>query len=190
VLVAVVTGLVAKGELAEAGTGSKTRDGVAKPVAIRMAESCHSRPGRRPEIPSRFRPLSADGDVGASDPGAMSLRGWDREEPSVLDAGQLPAALMDQPVVAVAEQDQVVDRGLPYAPRDLPRLGRAQAIPDGCRVLGLVSWTRKARARKPTDDAVLVRVCSLGFPKGRLVCGTGTPSAICMRTRSDTARRS
>ena len=99
-----------EGELAEAGTGNATR-GVAKPVTIRIAESCRCRSRRRLEIPSRSGLLPPDGDVGASDPGAMSPRGRDREQPSALDTRQLPAALMDQPVVAVAEQDQVVHVG-------------------------------------------------------------------------------
>jgi hypothetical protein len=37
----------------------------------------------------------------------MSGGGWDRQEPSVFDLGELQAPLMEHPVVAVAEQDQV-----------------------------------------------------------------------------------
>ena len=41
----------------------------------------------------------------------MSGVGWDRQEPPVFDLGELPAPLMDHPVVAVAEQDQVTEIG-------------------------------------------------------------------------------
>lgn len=55
----------------------------------------------------RYSASSADGDIGASDPGAMGLSWRDREQQTALDPGQLLAALVYQPVAAVAEQDQV-----------------------------------------------------------------------------------
>jgi hypothetical protein len=99
--------------------------------------------------------------VGGSDRGAH-WSGWRIHHGNSVGRVDAPTLLVHRSVVPPAQGHQVVDRGLPYAPRDLPRLGRAQAIPDGCRVLELVSWTRRARARKLTEDAVLVKVCSLG----------------------------
>jgi hypothetical protein len=60
--------------------------------------------------------LPAGGDVGCADPGAMGPRRWNRQQAPALDLGKLPAALMDQPVVAVAEQDEVVEGGVPAVP--------------------------------------------------------------------------
>ena len=51
--------------------------------------------------------LPVGGGSGRADPGAMGLGGRDRQQAPLLDSGQLPASLMDQPMVAVAEQDQV-----------------------------------------------------------------------------------
>src|ERR1700726_981118 len=53
-------------------------------------------------------PLPADGGIGGADPGAMGRRGRYRQELAALDPGQLPATLMDHPVVAVAEEDQIL----------------------------------------------------------------------------------
>jgi len=37
----------------------------------------------------------------------MGLGGWNHQHSPELDPGKLPATLVDHPVVAVAEQDQV-----------------------------------------------------------------------------------
>ena len=38
----------------------------------------------------------------------MAAGGRDRQQPSLLDPGQLPATLMNHPVVAVAEEDEIL----------------------------------------------------------------------------------
>jgi hypothetical protein len=47
----------------------------------------------------------------------MSGGGWDRQEPPVFDLGELQAPLMEHPVVAVAEQDQVGKVGVALSGR-------------------------------------------------------------------------
>src|ERR1700683_4431033 len=55
---------------------------------------------------------------GGSNPGAMGLIGWDHQDP-LIAPDQLPATLMDRPVVAIAEQDEVLQVGRPaVAPVD------------------------------------------------------------------------
>lgn len=80
--------------------------------------------------------------------------------------------------------DEVVDRGLPYARMDISRLGRAETILDGCRILELMSWTRRGRTRTFTEDAVLVKVGSLRFPIRPLVCGPRFSMGRLVRSRA------
>src|SRR5579864_2050297 len=57
--------------------------------------------------------LPANGGIGSARPGSMGPRGRYRKELPALDSGELPATLMDHPVVAVAEQDQILDIRVP-----------------------------------------------------------------------------
>jgi hypothetical protein len=59
----------------------------------------------------RWLTLPINGAIGSAGPGAIGLRWWNRQHAATLHPRQLPATLMDHPVVAVAEQDQVAGVG-------------------------------------------------------------------------------
>jgi hypothetical protein len=134
-------------------------------------------------------PMRAVMDSGESRPDRVTRSsGWRVHDGHSVGDADAPPLLAHRAVVRPAQGDQVVHRGLPYAPRDLPRLGRAQAIPNGCRGVELVSWTSRARARKLTEDAALVKVCSLGFHIGRWSAGRELRQPYACATPARSAR--
>src|SRR5579864_1639583 len=78
--------------------------------------------------------LPANGGIGSARPGSMGPRRRYRKELPALDTGELPATLMDHPVVAIAEQDQILyTRVAPVAPvHQVMRIGEGhRAIAAG-----------------------------------------------------------
>lgn len=92
----------------------------------------------------------------------MGARGWDGEHQPMLPAGELPATLMDLPVVAVTEQDQVLRLGLLADPRTF-RLGLSTSVPRRAPAL-LV--TPILAAPDSNNASVIVD------QRGRQPCGT------------------
>src|SRR5580704_12002696 len=68
------------------------------------------------------------------------MRWWDREDPALVGPDHLPAALMDVPVMAIAELDQILEVGVPAVSpvEDVvgvgPRRGTLAARPDAALV--------------------------------------------------------
>src|SRR5580704_13997863 len=79
------------------------------------------------------------------------MRWWDREDPALVGPDHLPAALMDVPVMAIAELDQILEVGVPAVSpvEDVvgvgPRRGTLAARPDAALVAHPERGTSRSR---------------------------------------------
>src|SRR5580704_6751236 len=84
--------------------------------------------------------LNLCGGIRCPRPRPERMRWWDREDPALVGPDHLPAPLMDVPVMAVAELDQILEVGVPAVSpvEDVvgvgPRRGTLAARPDAALV--------------------------------------------------------
>jgi hypothetical protein len=76
----------------------------------------------------------------------MGPRRWNRQQAPALDLGKLPVALMDQPVVAVAEQHQVGESLGVTKQAVLQRLGKEWALATKVKV-PKAAWKQTVKQR-------------------------------------------